>query len=52
MVQEENLVIPLREVGFMMYSPSASQVEEDNGQQSFGDDAHVDDVQSWTAPMV
>lgn len=51
-VQDENLVIPPRVVGFIMYPPSASQVEEDNGQQSLGDDMHVDDVQSWTAPRV
>lgn len=51
-VQGENLVICDPEAGFMMYSPSASQVEDDNGQHSADVDAHVVDVQSWTAPIV
>lgn len=50
-VQGENLVIPDQDVGFMMYSPSASQVDDESGQHSV-DDPHVVDVQSWTAPRV
>ncbi|KAJ5105826.1 hypothetical protein NUU61_003173 [Penicillium alfredii] len=51
-VQGENRVIPAVDDGFMMYSPSASHVEEESGQQSVDEDPHVAEVQSWTAPMV